>query len=77
MTDATCTEPAKCTVCGEEKVGALGHSFAFGACTRCEEADPDYVAPQPPVEEPELNFFQQLIAWLVEFLNKFLAIFKK
>ena len=77
VTDATCTEPAKCTVCGEEKVGALGHSFAFGACTRCEEADPDYVAPQPPVGEPELNFFQQLIAWLVEFLNKFLAIFKK
>ena len=77
VTDATCTEPAKCTVCGEEKVGALGHSFAFGACTRCEEADPDYVAPQPPVAEPELNFFQQLIAWLVEFLNKFLAIFKK
>ena len=35
------------------------------------------VAPQPPVEEPQLNFFQQISAWLVELLNKFLAIFKK
>jgi hypothetical protein len=50
---ATCTETGltegkKCSVCGEitvqqEVVDALGHDFAEGTCTRCGEADPDYV----------------------------------
>ena len=39
------------------------------------------VAPQAPVveEEPveELNWFQKIIAWFVELINKLLAIFKK
>lgn len=74
ITDATCTEPAKCTVCGEEQVPALGHSFAFGACTRCEEADPDYVAPAAPVEQ---NLFQRIIAWIMDLINQILAMFKK
>ena len=42
------TEGKKCTVCGEitvqqQVVDALGHDFAEGTCTRCGEADPDYV----------------------------------
>ena len=51
--DATCTETGltegkKCSVCGEitvqqQIVDALGHDFAEGTCTRCGEADPDYV----------------------------------
>jgi len=89
--DATCTEPSKCE-CGETQGEALGHDYAEGVCTRCEAADPDYVAPQPPVEggddgndgednppveEPEMNFFQKIIAWIMDLINKILAIFKK
>ena len=82
FSDATCTEPSKCE-CGETQVDALGHSYAFGECTRCGEADPDYVAPeQPPVDDGgeapvEQNFFQKLIAMIMELINKLLAIFKK
>ena len=43
--NATCTEKAICTECGEAYGEALGHNFAEGACTVCGEADPDYVAP--------------------------------
>ena len=34
---------------------ALGHDFQNGACTRCNEPDPNYVAatPTPPVSSPE------------------------
>ena len=35
---------------------------------------------QPPVEEPhepELNFFQKIIAWFMELIQKIIAIFKK
>lgn len=80
--NATCTEPSKCE-CGETQVDALGHSFAFGECTRCGEADPDYV--EPPVdggedggEAPaELGFFEKIIAWIMELINQILAMFKK
>ena len=85
FSDATCTEPAKCE-CGATQVDALGHSFAFGECTRCGEADPDYVA--PPVDdgndnenegEPvvEQNFIQKIIAFIMALINKLLALFKK
>ena len=78
--DATCTEPSKCE-CGETQVDALGHSFAFGECTRCGASDPDYVAPQPPVEEPPVeepqNLFQRIIAWIMDLINQILAMFKK
>ena len=89
--DATCTEPAKCG-CGETQGEALGHAFEEGACTRCDAADPDYKPEeQPPVEgptedpkpeepkdeAPELNFFQKILAFFMDLINKLLAIFKK
>ena len=91
FSDATCTEPAKCE-CGETQGEALGHAFDKGVCTRCQAADPDYVAPPVGGEDdgeqggddnqgtepaPELNFFQKVIAWFVDLINKIIAIFKK
>ena len=38
------------------------------------ETDPE---PQPEVEEVELNFFQKIIAWFKNLIEKILAIFKK
>lgn len=35
LTEATCTEPAKCTVCGEIVGEPLGHTTDCGKCTRC------------------------------------------
>ena len=32
--DATCTEPATCTLCGKTEGEALGHSWSGGTCTR-------------------------------------------
>ena len=70
---ATCTEPRTCD-CGETLGAALGHKFVNGVCTRCQAADPDYVAPPVGGEDdgeqggddnqgtepaPELNFFQK------------------
>ena len=43
-TDATCTAPKTCALCGETEGEALGHSYENGTCTVCGEADPDYVA---------------------------------
>ena len=45
-TDATCTDPAECTVCGKENGEALGHTEANneGKCDRC---GTDLSAPQP------------------------------
>ena len=75
--DADCDTPKTCSVCAATEGEALGHDFKDGACSRCEAEDPDHAAPQPPVEEPELNFFQNIIAWFTDLINKFLAIFKK
>lgn len=36
-TEATCTEPETCTICGETKGKALGHTVDIGVCTRCKE----------------------------------------
>jgi hypothetical protein len=73
-------EAGKCTVCGEkdpEFVPPHEHEFVEGKC-ECGETDPEYVAPeQPPVEEPEMNFFQKLIAWFMDLIQKLLAMFKK
>ena len=79
--DATCTTPKTCSVCGETEGDALGHEYVDGKCA-CGAEDPDYVAPvepQPeePKEEPELNFFQKIIAWFVELFNKIIGFFKK
>ena len=81
------TEGKKCSVCGEvlvaqEEVAALGHTYTDGKCA-CGAEDPDYTPEQPPVEEPEEepkeepNFFEKIIAWIVEFFNKLFAMFKK
>ena len=86
----TCTETGltageECTRCdhktGMEEIPALGHDYNEGQCTRCGEKDPDW---EPPVEDPkdpepqpEPNFFQKIIAWFMELINKLLAIFKK
>jgi len=43
-TEATCTEPSACSVCGAVDGEALGHDIVDGACTRCdyeEETDDD------------------------------------
>ncbi len=57
VTDPTCTEGGFTTYiceCGEsyiaDEVDALGHDYVDGICTRCGEADPDYVAPAEPVD---------------------------
>ena len=41
----------KYTATSERAIPALGHDFQDGVCTRCEAVDPDYVAPQDPVED--------------------------
>lgn len=46
FSDPTCTEPGKCE-CGATSGEALGHDFDEGKCTRCDEADPDWVEPGP------------------------------
>ena len=84
--DATCTEAGltegkKCSVCGtvlvkQEEIPATGHEYVDGVC-HCGAEEPKV---EPPVEEPkaeELNFFQKIIAWIVELFNKFIALFKK
>ena len=87
FSDATCTEAPKCD-CGETEGEALGHDYKDGVCTRCEAADPDYVAPpvvepenkpeEKPVEETkEMNFFEKIIAWIMNLINSILGIFKK
>ena len=51
--EPTCTEKGvktyTCQMCGKkqkESIPALGHEFQEGTCTRCGEADPDFVAPE-------------------------------
>ena len=41
FSEATCTEPKKCT-CGATEGKALGHKYEFGECTRCKAKDPNY-----------------------------------
>ena len=54
-TESGLTEGKHCSVCEEvlvaqTEVDALGHDYVDGICTRCGEADPDYVAPVEPVD---------------------------
>ena len=62
--EATCTESGRtegkhCSICGFEivkqnEIPPKGHDFAFGKCTVCGAADPDYVAPTPtPTPTPK------------------------
>lgn len=38
MSSATCTQPKTCSACGATDGDPLGHTTAFGLCTRCHEA---------------------------------------
>ena len=50
---ATCTRPAKCTICGEEQGSALGHTWVAATydrpryCSVCGEEQGDPVSPTP------------------------------
>ena len=57
-TEATCTEPGytafiMCEVCfstlydSPTRIPPKGHEYKYGKCTRCGEADPDYIPPAP------------------------------
>lgn len=41
FSDATCTEPKKCS-CGAVEGTALGHNYKDGVCTRCKGKDPNF-----------------------------------
>lgn len=43
-TDADCTTPKTCTLCGTTRGSALGHDYYEGVCARCNKADATYVA---------------------------------
>ena len=97
--DATCTETgltegSHCSRCdhkvAQEEVPALGHSFAEGTCSVCGAADPDYVAPEEPVDpetpeepedkpaepQPEPTLWEKIIAFIHRVINKLKRIFK-
>ena len=66
VTAPTCTAAGYTTYtcsCGDtytgNEIAALGHSFAEGSCSTCGAADPDYVAPQPPVANDKLINFSE------------------
>jgi hypothetical protein len=40
FTDATCTAPKTCNICGKTEGSALGHNYVEGACDRCGAAEP-------------------------------------
>ena len=40
MSEATCTQPARCTLCNRPSGNSLGHAWANGNCTRCGKDDP-------------------------------------
>ncbi|MBQ9733327.1 MAG: hypothetical protein IJV74_03730, partial [Clostridia bacterium] len=73
-----------CKDCGEELsrqlvvLNPLGHDYNRGECGDCGAEDPDYVEPQPPVEDEDYDkngwndFFSGLIEMIVGFLNQFL-----
>ena len=43
--DATCTAPKTCSVCGATEGEVAEHTFVEGVCSVCGAADPNYVAP--------------------------------
>lgn len=44
--EATCTEPKTCNLCGITEGTAVGHNYVNGYCTRCGLEDPDYFNPE-------------------------------
>ena len=45
FTNATCTTPATCKICGVTKGTVANHNYKDGHCTYCGKSDPNYVAP--------------------------------
>ena len=45
FTNATCTTPATCKICGATKGTVANHNYKDGHCTYCGKSDPNYVAP--------------------------------
>ena len=47
---------------------ALGHDYLDGTCTRCGEADPDYVKPveSPFPDVPADSFYAAPVLWALE-----------
>lgn len=43
--EATCTEPKICSLCGITEGTATGHNYVNGYCTECGAEDPNYVNP--------------------------------
>ena len=39
---ATCTEPAKCSLCSLVNGSKLGHNYVSGKCSRCGASDPNF-----------------------------------
>ncbi|MBQ9978477.1 MAG: starch-binding protein [Clostridia bacterium] len=86
-TDATCTDPKTCTVCGKTEGDALGHDYVDGACSRCDAEDPNYVddpvvddpiVDDPVVDEPtELTLWEKIVAWFMSLIETILGLFKK
>ena len=75
VTAPTCTAQGYTTytcACGDSYVGdyvdALGHSYVDGFCTRCGEADPDYVKPveNPFTDVPAGCWYEAPVLWALE-----------
>ena len=75
ITAPTCTIQGYTTYtcsCGDtyvaDYVDALGHDYADGSCTRCGEADPDYVKPveNPFTDVEEGRFYYEPVLWAVD-----------
>ncbi len=60
--EATCTEPACCTVCGLTRGEALGHIYKNGICSDCGAAEPGTVIPPDLViDHPSLSFESEIL----------------
>ena len=60
------TDGLVCTLCGEvlkqqSSIPALGHTFEVGFCTRCGEADPDWILPGDANGDGVANYSDALI----------------
>ena len=60
-TDATCTAPKTCSVCGATEGEALGHDYINGVCSRC-----DAVKDSPFEDVPAGQFYFDPVEWAVE-----------
>ena len=60
-TDATCTAPKTCSVCGVTEGEALGHDWKGTSCQRC-----DAKRENPFTDVPEDSFYIDPVLWAVE-----------